>query len=145
MKYSAYSLSQVLATYDGSYEQKAERVLELFDAFREAGAKYGKGYELASLGILVNINRSTDELVSEVVEAADYLKDKKGFGTFDIDKHARLMLGAMVVSDVFSGENTASGAAVASGALATVIAQQLAMYVAIMAATSSSMAASSNN
>ncbi len=142
---AAYSLSQVLTTYDGTFEQKAERALEIFDAFKEAGAKYGKGYELASLGILVNVNMNTEELVLEVAEAAEYLKDKKGFGMLDMDRHSRLMLGAMVVSGVLSEDDSVAGASVTSGALSAVIAQQLAMYVAIMAATTSSAAASSNS
>ena len=55
------------------------------------------------------------------------------------------MLGAMVVSGVLSEDDSVAGASVTSGALSAVIAQQLAMYVAIMAATTSSAAASSNS
>ena len=88
---------------------------------------------------------NTEELASEVAEAAEYLKDKKGFGMLDMDRHSRLMLGAMVVSGVLSEDDSVAGASVTSGALSAVIAQQLAMYVAIMAATTSSAAASSNS
>ncbi|MCR4834261.1 MAG: DUF4003 domain-containing protein [Butyrivibrio sp.] len=136
---AAYSLSQVLTSYDGAVDKKSAKVLELFDAFKTAGAKYGKEYELASLGVLVNLNMNTEDLVSEVVEAAEFFKGKKGFGVLDMDKHTRLMLGTMIVSGVYSDETTATSASVTSGALAAVIAEQLCMYVAIMAATVTTM------
>ena len=141
---AAYSLSQVLTTLEGNYDRKGEKALEIFDAFKEAGSKYGKNYELASIGALVNVNMNTEELVSEVIEVADYLKDNKGFGMLDMDKHTRLMLGTMIVAGSYSDEKAPVSASVTSGAIATVIAQQLCMYVAIMAASTSAAVSSSN-
>lgn len=140
---AAYSLSQVLATFDGQAELKSEKVMELFEAFKNAGAKYGKGYELASLGILVGIDKNIEDLVSEVVEVAEYLSGKKGFGILNMNRHTRLMLGTMIVSEIYSDGNVATGASVASSALSAVIAAQLCMYVAVMSAASAS--ASSSN
>lgn len=132
---ASYSLSQVLTTYDGTAEQKGQKVLDLFNAFKEAGAKYGKNYELASLGILININKNIEEIVSEVIETAEFLKNKKGFGILEMDKATRLMLGSMLVSEVYGASDSAVSASVSSGALAAVIAQELCMLAAVMAAT----------
>jgi hypothetical protein len=139
---AAYSLSQVLTTYGGSPSDKTAKALEIFDAFKEAGAKYGKEYELASLGVLVDIDMNAQDLVAEIIEVAEFFKDQKGFGALELDKHTRLMLGTMIVSGVYSDENVTTAASVASGALAAIIAQQLCMYVAIMAATTTAVNAS---
>lgn len=141
---AAYSLSQVLTTLDGSYDQKGDKALEIYNAFKEAGSKYGKNYELASIGALVNTDMNTEDLVSEVIDVAEFLKGKKGFGALEMDRYTRLMLGTMIVSGIYSNEKASLSASVTSGALATVIAEQLCMYVAIMAASTSVAVSSSN-
>ncbi|WP_026498591.1 DUF4003 family protein [Butyrivibrio sp. WCD2001] len=142
---AAYSLTQVLTIFDGSYEDKRDKVLEIYNAFKAAGLKYGKEYELASLGTLININLSTGELVSEVAEAAKFFDGKKGFGMLDMNKQTKLMLGAMVVSGAYSEKSTVTDASVTSGAISMIIAEQTAMLVAIMIASSSAAASSSSN
>ena len=141
---AAYSLSQVLTTYSGSSEAKADKALEILDAFKEADVKYGKDHELASLGVLVNLNMNTKDIASEVIEAADFLKSQKGFGILDMSNQSRLMLGTMVVSGAYADDSEAVNATVTSGALATVIAQQM-MFIAIMAASASITATSSSS
>ncbi|SDB57486.1 DUF4003 family protein [Butyrivibrio sp. INlla16] len=142
---AAYSLTQVLTIFDGSYEDKRDKVLEIYNAFKAAGLKYGKEYELASLGTLININLSTGELVSEVAEAAKFFDGKKGFGMLDMNKQTKLMLGAMVVSGAYSEKSTVTDASVTSGAISMIIAEQTAMLVAIMIASSSAAASSSSS
>ncbi|WP_026495730.1 DUF4003 family protein [Butyrivibrio sp. WCD3002] len=141
---AAYSLAQVLTTYGGECSEKVEKVLSFFDAFKEAGEKYGKDYELASLGTLIDIDADRDELVSEVIEVAKYLKGQKGFETFDMNKYTRLMFGAMIISGVYSDDNLKNSASVLGGTLAEVIAQETAMLVAIIAATTVTSTTSSN-
>ena len=87
---------------------------------------------------------NTEDLVTEVIEVAEFLKENKGFGMLDMDRYTRLMFGTMIVSGVYSDEKVSLSASVTSGALATVIAEQLCMYVAIMAATTSVSVSSSN-
>ncbi len=142
---AAYSLTQVLTVYDGNYEDKRDKVLEIYNAFKAAGLKYGKEHELASLGTLININRSAEELVSEIAEAAEFFNGKKGFGMLDMSRQTKLMLGAMVISSVYSEENSVTDASVTSGALAMIIAEQTAMLVAIMIASTSAATASSSH
>ena len=142
---AVYSLSQVLSSYAGNAQDKADKAIEIFDAFAAAGAKYGKGYELASLGTLIGLNATPEDIASEVAEAADYLKSNKGFGAFDMGKATRLMFGTMVVAGENTDENYKVGASVISGAVARVVAEQTAMLVAIMAASTSSASSSSSN
>ncbi len=142
---AVYSLSQVLTSYEGAAQDKADKAIDIFDAFAAAGAKYGKGYELASLGTLIGINASPDDIAAEVAETADYLKGNKGFGSFDMGKATRLMFGTMMVAGDNSDENYKVGASVISGAVARLVAEQTAMLVAIMAASTSSATTSSSH
>ncbi len=139
---ASYSLSQVLTSYDGNSEAKREKALEFFDAFKEAGAKYGKEYELASIGTLIGLEGNMDDIVSEIIEVADYLKGHKGFKMLDMGKQTRLMFGTMVVSGLNSSGDNKTQASVVSGAIARVVAEQIAMFCAIMAASSTAHSSS---
>ncbi len=63
----------------------------------------------------------------------------------DMSRQTKLMLGAMVISSVYSEENSVTDASVTSGALAMIIAEQTAMLVAIMIASTSAATASSSH
>ena len=141
---SVYSLAQVVTAFEGNASEKCEKVLALYDAFKELGVKYGKSYELASLGTLLDVDMSSSELAAEVIDVADFLKGKKGFGMLDMSKQTRLMFGTMIVSSCYS-KNGNAGASVVGGTIASIIAEQIAMMITIMIiASSSSMANSSN-
>ncbi|MCR5665970.1 MAG: DUF4003 domain-containing protein [Eubacterium sp.] len=71
-----HSLSQVLTSYAGDPDDKAERSLTLYEALRVAGIKYGKETELASLGTLLRVKMAPDVLAKEIAETSDYLKSK---------------------------------------------------------------------
>ena len=142
---AAYSLSQVITTYEGNSQDKIDKVLGAFEAFKAAGAKYGKEYELASLGTLIGIDGNMDDIVSEIVEVSEYLKGNKGFGALTMSKVTRLMFGTMIVVGADSADGYRVGASVIGGTVARVIAEQTAMLVAIMAASTASMTSSSSN
>ncbi len=131
---AAYSLSQVLTSFDGDPEEKAEKALSIFNAFKESGEKYGKEHTLASLGVLINIDMNAKDLVSEIIEVADYLKEEKGFGFWHMDKATRLMFGTLIVSGVYSNDNAAASTSVVGGTLATIIAQEICMYMILLSA-----------
>ena len=143
---AVYSLSQVITSYTGNAQDKIDKTIEIYDAFTAAGAKYGKGYELASLGTLIGLKGTPDDIASEVAETADYLKGNKGFGTFSMGKATRLMFGTMVVDGDNSDDNYKVGASAISGTIARIVAEQTAMMAAIIAAsTTSSTSSSSSN
>ncbi len=139
---AAYSLAQILSVYEGSSEQKCGKVMELFDSLRAQKAKYGKGHEVAILGTLVNVPVQKEELVNDIIETAEYLKDKKGFKMLDISKEQRLMIAGMIVSGVYGEESINKNGAIVGGTIAIVIAQQILMYLIIMSSTTAAIAAS---
>lgn len=141
---AAYSMSQVLTTYPGDAQSKKDKALALLAAFDAAGSKYGKDYELASIGSLVNIDMDTAEIVAEIVEISDYLKSHKGFGSLNMSKTTRLMFGTLIVSQLYASNDSAADTSVISGAVARVLAEQMAMYIAVIAASAATLNSSSN-
>ncbi len=136
---AAYSLTQVLTIYDGNYEEKRDKILDIYNGLKAAGVKYGKDHELATLGTLINVDMNTEDLVAEIVDAAKYFDGQKGFGVLSMSKQTKLMLGAMIVSGVYTKETQTADASVTSGAIATVIAEQAAIFVAIMACSAATI------
>ncbi|MCR4739305.1 MAG: DUF4003 domain-containing protein [Lachnospiraceae bacterium] len=140
-----YSLAQVLTAFDGSAEEKCERALGLLKAFKDAGAKYGKEYELASLGALTDIDADKDEIVSEIIEVSGFLKGKKGFGMFDMGRETRLMFGTMLVSGSYlSGEGKTNTSAI-GGEIGRVVALQTAILITMMVIITTTTVASSSH
>lgn len=142
---AVYSLTQVLTAYEGSAEEKCDKALKLFNAFKAAGAKYGKGYEFASLGSLIDIDADEEELVSEIIDVAEYLKGKKGFGMLDMGKETRLMFGTMLVSGAYlSGDYAANSSAIGSD-IGRIVALQTAIFVTMMIVMTTTAAATSSH
>lgn len=141
---SVQALTQVLVLGEEAPEAAAH-VLALRDAFRAEGIRMDKEYTLSSLGVLTLLPCGSDELVTEVSETYEYLRTKKGFGSWSIGKQELLLLSAALVAFKYVDE-------VRSGVLTTtlstsitniVIAQQAALAGA--AAASAAAAASSSS
>ncbi len=141
---AAYELAQILTVFEGSREQKCGKVLELFQAFKDQGIKYGKSHEAAVLGTMVNIQMPVESLVGDIIDVADYLKGKKGFKMFDISREKLLMIAAMIVSGLYTKDDTNKNDAIIGGTVAMVVAEQVMMCVVIMSATAAVISASSH-
>ena len=129
-------LGEVLALTDGSITEKCDKVAVLYKTFAEHKMPYGTSYnEFASLGSLIDIPVDPDILVDEIIETAEYLKSGKGFGGWTLDKKQRLMFAAMLVGDIYEVDQVMTGASAMSSTIAMVIAEELAVMVCIMAAT----------
>jgi len=135
---SIQALSQILALNGGDMRAKCDKVAEIFAAFKEHGSKFGNYLEFPALGTLLNVNVSTDVLVSEIIEAADFLKQSKGFGGLSMDKKSRLMFAALIAADVFAADNTdaiISNAVATTSAVAMIVAEEIAIMVIVMCAS----------
>lgn len=140
---AVYSLAQVLTTKDGDGKEKCKKAIDLFEAFKDAGFQYGKDEELPSLGVLVDPEKETGEIVAEVIEVAQSLKGP-GFGMFDMSKQTKLMLGAMIVSGAYGDDSSTADASIASGTLSMVITQQIVLLAIVIASTASVTSSSSH-
>lgn len=135
------AVSHVLSMTDGSPREKAQRMIDLFNALRESGVKYGRYYELAALAALSLTDTEIPTLVEEIKDVDAFLKEQKGYhGILGVGAQQRAMSAVMIVSDQYTANQDVNTAAI-TGTLAMIIAQQIAMCSII----TSSAAASSNH
>ena len=88
---------------DGAPEEKAQRVIDLYDALREAGIGYGRSSELAPLAALSLADTPLSALTEDIREADEFLKTQKGFeGSKDAEQAQRAMYAVMIVSDQYA-------------------------------------------
>lgn len=138
------SLSHVLALEEGSPEAKCRKTLELYDSLKENGMRYGREYELATLGVLALLPVGVDALTRDMAEVDAFLSSQRGYGIFGLPKKQRLMhAGMLICSDYIDSEqNTSMNTAAISGTISLIVAQEAALCAAVAA---SSAAAASNS
>lgn len=134
------SLSHVLALGDGPAADKCHKAMELYHSLKNQGYKYGTSYELATLGVLAMLPADTVSIVTDVMEADDFLAGQKGYGLFGIGSRQRLMHAGMLVSSDYMGQTNhmAMHSAAIGSTVSLIAAQQAAMCAAIAASNSGS-------
>ena len=138
-------LSEVLALTDGDMKTKCDKVVKLYNTFKEHKVRYGTEYnEFASLGTLIDIEENPDVLVSEIIETEAYIKSHKGFGDWTMNKKQRLLFAAMIVGEVYGGENSVSLNSAIRSSVSAVIAAEVAMIICISASTTLAATTSAN-
>lgn len=140
------SASHVLAMCDGLPDEKAMRVIALYDAIKEAGGKYGKSYELAVLAALAIDGTPVEETAADLFAVDAFLAGQKGYrSVFGFDRRTRMMHAAMLTAIDHARRDGADGlmrAAANQSAMALVAAQQAMMCCMIACSTASASAAS---
>ena len=137
------SLSHVLALGNGTPEEKCTRTIELYRRLKDSGYKYGREYELATLGVLALLPGELEDIAKDVMDVDNYLAGEKGYGFFGLGKKQRLMHAGMLVAGdrIDAEESPVMGTAAISGTISLIAAQQAAMYAAIASAAAASNAA----
>ncbi len=144
---SLQALSFILALMDGKNEDKCKKVVELYDTFKARKYRFGQQFQLPTLGMLALIDEDVNTIVDEVIEVCDYLRTKKGFGSFYMWKRERLMYATMIVAQERLSEKDSDtlGSALISSALALVIAEEIAMCCIIASSSASASSSGSSN
>lgn len=139
------SLSHVLTLGQESAEEKCRCAMEIFEGLRTQGYRYGTNYELATLGVLALLNTDVEQLIGDMIEVDEYLREQRGFGIFGIGSKQRLMYAGILVADEYikNGEKYTMHTATINGALSIMIAQQTAMCAAVAASAAAASSASS--
>ncbi len=136
-------LSEVLTLSDGDMKEKCDKVVNIYGKFWEKKHKYGAEYnEFASLGCLIDLDVDTDILVNNIIEAAEYLKQAKGFGSWSLNKKQRLLFAAMLAADVYSVDSNKVLNSAVNSTVAIIIAEEVALIMCMMMIT---VASSSNH
>ncbi len=140
------TLSHVLTLADGTAAQKCEKIKEIYQRLRQGGRKFGKNYELSTLGCVSILPLGADQIAADMLEVDAFLRTQKGYGFWGLDKRSRLMHAAMLVSAAYAetpGQNVSMNAAALSSVLAMIAAEQ-AVMCAVIASTAASNAASAS-
>lgn len=137
------SLSHVLSISEATAESKCRRTVELYGALKEAGCRYGKGYELPTLGVLALSEGDISSITETMVEIDDFLSAQKGFGVFGIGAKQRLMYAGILAQSEYLDKDVMSAATVSS-TVSIIVAQQAAMCAAVAASAAAASASASS-
>ena len=137
------ALSQVLVL-GGNASGSESRILELSNTFREKKLRLDRDYTLSSLGVLALLPVGVDTLVNNVIDVYEYLRTKKGFGSWSITKQELLLLSCSLVAYEYidQANDGIITTAISTSITNIIIAQQAAMIAAISASTAAAASAS---
>ncbi len=143
---AVWSLSQVLSFSGEGTQVKGKRVVDLYQALKVRGCKFGLYTELPFLGIVSLLAREINTVADEIVEADNYLRNMKGFGNWSITARERLMFAAALVCDDFLADVKKGTVEVAlsSTTAALLLAQQAATIAATSAIITTTAASSAS-
>ncbi len=141
-KNSVQTLSQVLALFKGTSEEKAEKVLAVYNGLAKRGYRYGKGYELPALG-MVSMLADTNSVIDDMIYVDAFLSKQKGYGGLYYTKKTKLFHAAMLVGCYYSEVSDRS--IMGTITITTAITQQLAIITAVAASSAASTNVMINN
>ena len=130
-KNAVQGLCELLAVTYGDMRSKCDNVAKIYNAFKTRNSDYGKDVEFAVLASLADTALSPDELADEIIEAAEYLKEKEGFE----DKYQqaytkkRLMYAALLAADVCGGDSRLINSPAIGNAISEITARRTAQAV----------------
>lgn len=127
------SLSQVLSLSDLTPEEKCERIGIIYEALKEAGHRFGTGYELATLGTLAQLDNPVNEIVTLIADADDYLKHIRGFGNFTLGAKTRRQYAAQLATVFLCPKKTKTNDFMLGNTLALTISMEVSMTICISA------------
>jgi hypothetical protein len=139
---SVQSLTHTLAFGEEDPSIKCDRVIEVYQTLKNKKCKFGKGGELPFLGVIALISDDINRITDEIVEINEYLKTKKGFGSWSISSQERIMLAsALVCSGYVEGRKDSKQELTLANSITSIV---MAQQMAIIAATSGSIAATTS-
>lgn len=136
------ALSQVLTIADGTWQDKCARFMRVYEGLKAKGYKCGNTSRLPVLGALCVTDVSEEELIQDIIDIADALKGKKGYGFFGFGKADRLAHATMILSAYYSKqkENLSAQSASVTEAIDAVAAMaELNSVIAILAAQNAAL------
>jgi hypothetical protein len=138
------SLSYVLSLSDIDPKIACERTLQMFNALKDRGYKYGTYFELPTLGVLAMTDADLNQIADQMGEIDAWLSKQKGFGPLGASKKTRLMYAGTIAQKGLADSDTLQTTST-TVAMSLVIAQMMAIYAAICASLIASQIASSSN
>lgn len=138
---SVQALTQVMVL-GGETEESVGRIFKLRDMLRDKKLRLDREYTLSSLGLLALLPADASEIVTNISDSHDFLREQKGFGVWSATKQEVLLFSsALVVSTYVNGLKDSVIASTVSTSIANII---IAQQAAIIAASAASVAAASS-
>lgn len=128
-KNALQSLSHILAIGPANTGTKCQKVASICSLLKENKHKYGTGPGLTVLGTLSMLDLTVEQAAAEIMEADDYLKSQKGFGSFSMGDTVRRMYAALMVMDTHMPPASHSHESLVNSVLAMVIAMEVCMMI----------------
>ena len=130
---SIQGLSEILALTDGNIREKCDSVMRLYDALKERKAETGDGSVFSTLALLINTNESPDVIVSEILEADEFLKSCKLFQEKSgaENKKQRLMFAQLLAASSYGTGSSMINNAFINTALSVIKTQQIAAMITV--------------
>ena len=123
-------LSHILAIRNGRADAKCEKLCALARGLKQAGHSLGRGSRLAILGILADSDMPTDELVKQICETDEFLKQHKPFrGLFGVGKACRRMFAVEMVQAALFGEDSHGASAMMTASVELAIATMILLMI----------------
>ncbi|MCL2527713.1 MAG: DUF4003 domain-containing protein [Defluviitaleaceae bacterium] len=140
-KNSLLTLSQMMVL-GSSTDECVDNITRLSRALRKRKIRLDRTYTLPSLGALGLLNLDYNMLADELIQARDFLRSQKGFGAFSVSIHEILLYVVSLVTHAHIGDSfsAVTKAGVTTSVTNLIIAQQVAMIVAITAASTAAAA-----
>ena len=136
---SIQEICEYLVLSYGDIKGKCDKVVKLLNTFAAHKARFGTGYEFATLGTLIDIDMDVDTLVDEIIEVEDYLKDKPGFKADTVNQKKRLMYASILVASTYMKATPSSANPVITNMVSIVTDQQIAQMISISTSILSSL------
>ena len=139
-KNSVQNLSQILAL-GNSCDETVSRVLCLRDALRAQRIRLDKEYTLPTLGTLALLPVDIKTIVDDIDQAQQVIRAQKGFSSWSVSKQELIIYATAVIVAQYtkSADNSVVTATISTSFTNIILAQQVAMIVAVtVAATSAS-------
>lgn len=142
-RFGCWQLAKCLAMSEEPAADTATRAVQLYEQLNERGVRTRKGRELTALAVPVLSGMDVSELADRIAEVDAYLKQRRGFSAWTMNRPIRAMFACALVSMEYAG---AQGALMQNAALSASITAALvaATTAALIAATSASAAAASS-
>lgn len=119
--------AHALVLCEGEPMVKAARFYNLFRRLRDEGYRYGKGYEGVPLAILANLGIDQEQIVSDFIEAEQFLEQSGGYGFWaGFSSKARYMHAILVLSAYYGSGTSELNAAFIVSVLREIAEQQAA-------------------
>jgi len=138
---SIVTLSQMLVLA-GSTDECVYNLLKLNRVLRKKKIRLDKTYTLPSLGVLGMFTVDKYAFADDLIASRDYLRSQKGFGALSVSTQELLLYAVSLITNAYTGDtdNNVMKVSVATSITNLIIAQQVAMIVAISVATTAAAA-----